>query len=105
MTTRRQPPTRREHVEIGARLQDAREAIFDAGVMTGNHYARSSKAATIARKALKAIDALRCELDGLSAGELRGDLWSPTIYYGANREVRAAWLAANPLDDAPGGDG
>jgi hypothetical protein len=104
MTARKQPPTRRQHVELGARLQEAREAVFDAMVLTSRHYRPTAKVTKAAHAALKAMDHLRNMLDDVSAAELPGDLWSPTIYYGANREVRAQWLAANPLDDEPTGN-
>ena len=99
MTRRRPGFTRRQHVDLGAQLQEHRDGVYDAVTAISNAYGDASRAARLAHRALNAIDALRCELDNLSAGELPGDLWPPTIYYGANRDARAAWLAENPLTD------
>jgi hypothetical protein len=52
----------------------------------------------LAAKAVQALNNLACELDAVSATELPGDLWSVSIYYG-NDDIRAAWLAANPITD------
>ncbi|GAA2623633.1 hypothetical protein GCM10010399_63610 [Dactylosporangium fulvum] len=105
MSARKTPPSRRQHVELGARLQGARDAVFAAVQLTSASYPVASRPAKAAVKALRVLDELRMALDDVSYQELRGDDWSPTIYYAANCEVRAAWLAANPVDDepAPGG--
>lgn len=102
MTARKQPPSRREHVELGAALQDAREAVMAACSLTGTHYPKASAVYRSARTVLRQMDVLRAELDAVSYQELRGEDWSPTIYYGANAGKRAEWLAANPLaEEAP----
>lgn len=99
MAARKLPPTRRRHVELGAALQDARAAIMEACSLTGTHYPKASSAYRSARTVLRQMDILRAELDAVSSQELRGDDWSPLIYFGANTEKRASWLAANPLTD------
>lgn len=104
MSARKPAPTRREHVELGAALEVTRDALMSAVMLTSRSYPHASRPSRAASKALRAIDDLRNALDDVSAEELKGDLWSPTIYYGGNREVRAAWLAANPLTDDPAGD-
>jgi hypothetical protein len=95
----KQHPTRREHVELGADLQNARRALLDAAVLTGNRYPKDSPQAKAAQKALAAIEELRNTLDNASAREIPGEDWSPTIYYGSSPEARAEWLAEHPLDD------
>lgn len=93
--------TRRQHVELGATLQRVYEDLVAASVLLSNSYPQTAKCVKASNAAWRGLDTLRCELDNVSANQLPGDLWSPTIYYGANREIRAAWLAANPLDDEP----
>ncbi|GAA1550717.1 hypothetical protein GCM10009827_084220 [Dactylosporangium maewongense] len=94
----KQPPSRREHVELGADLLNARWALLDACRLTDTHYPRNSAPARAAQAALDAFERLRSALDNESASELPGDDWSPMIYYGDDREARAEWLAENPLD-------
>lgn len=91
--------SRRQHVDLGAQLQAARDTLVHALTLIGNAYPHTSKATRLAEKASKAVDALRCELDDVSARELPGDRWSPLIYYGARDVARQEWLAANPLED------
>jgi hypothetical protein len=79
--TRKYPGlTRREHVELGAELQDLRERALAAAISVGNVYPKSSFAYKRAHKALRALDSLRCALDSQSCRELPGNLWSPLIY-------------------------
>lgn len=91
--------TRRQHVELGEQLQVARETLINAATMLSNAYPKKHRVCGQARRAQNAVDLLRSLLDDLSANELPSQLWSPTIYYGANRVTRAEWLAANPLED------
>ncbi|GGM52820.1 hypothetical protein ACFFX1_55335 [Dactylosporangium sucinum] len=103
MTARKPGLSRRQHVELGEKLQATRDEVLRAVTLLSNVYPVASRQVRAAETTLRKFDELRSALDDVSARELPGDLWSPTIYYGANREQRAAWLAANPLDDEPGG--
>ncbi|KAB1912367.1 hypothetical protein F8280_33350 [Micromonospora noduli] len=76
------------HVEIGANLQAAHEFLVHLAVDLANTYGKSTRQAREANKALQAVDQLRNVLDGVSAGEMPGDRWSTSIYYGANEDVR-----------------
>lgn len=76
------------HVEIGANLQATRDYLIHLVVELGRAYPKSSAPVRAADKALQAVDQLRNVMDNVSAGELPGDRWAPTIYYGANEDVR-----------------
>jgi len=74
------------HVEIGRNLQTSRDYLVHLAVDLANTYGKSSRPARAAEKALRAVDELRNVLDDVSAGELPGDRWSTTIYYGGGDE-------------------
>lgn len=96
---RRPGLTRREHVELGTALQDVRAVLQDAAVALAEAYPARTRAGSAALATIQKLNALRGILDGLSADELPGSLWSPLLYFGHNTDARAQWLADNPLDD------
>jgi hypothetical protein len=98
MSARKQGLTRRQHVELGGELLAVHNTLTNAAVVLGNGYLKSSRTHQRLRHALKYVDSLRAALDSISAAELPDEDWSPLIYFGANRDRRAEWLAAHPLD-------
>ena len=76
-----------QHITLGLQLVRIREELLNAAVALGNAYPKNAKQVRQARKAQAAVDELRNNLDSRSAEENPADTWSPTIYYGANREA------------------
>ncbi|MEV5819377.1 hypothetical protein AB0L22_09390 [Micromonospora haikouensis] len=81
------------HVEIGTNLQNTREYLIHLASELSHVYPKTSPQVRAANQALRAVDQLRNALDNASADELPGDGWAPTIYYGANDDVRQVDLA------------
>ncbi len=103
MATRKSGLTRRQHIELGERLCRMNAELVTGLVLLANSYPHNAKAVRLARAMRDNLDSLRCELDSVSAKEIPGDAWSPTIYYGANAEVRAQFLAKHPVDESEAG--
>lgn len=83
-----------EHIALGAELTQMQERVVKISVQLSNAYPVSSRAVDLARRVDRALNALRCELDSVSARENPGDdNWAPNIYYGANH---ASWERAVP---------
>jgi hypothetical protein len=80
-TASRQPMTKRaltttEHRALGQRLHQMRETLIRERLP----YAKASRVSRKLRRALQAIDSLRCELDRLHANEA-GDDFEPKCYF------------------------
>lgn len=76
-----------EHIRLGVDLLHMREAlIVRHGNTLQSGYRKSSKVHRDLRRAVDAIDQLRCELDSQSAAEHTISTWAPNIYYGANAD-------------------
>ncbi|WP_319462506.1 hypothetical protein [Micromonospora sp. RTP1Z1] len=93
------------HVEVGAQLQEARDRLVHLVVELSNAYPKSSGQVRAAERALRAVDELRSVLDDVSAGELPGEAWSTSIYYGGNvdvwRQEAERVLAMHQADNPP----
>lgn len=93
------------HVQIGAQLRETRTLLSGLLVELSRAYPLDSRAVRAVERAQKAVNDLRSVLDGASAGELPGDAWSSSIYYGSDDDVdRAAVervLAVHRADSPP----
>jgi len=83
-----------EHKQLGTLLRNFRCSLFDVL----NSSQKGSPSHRHARKALKAIDSLRCEMDELAYIDFFNELGHPAcaeIYYGArlDREKESASAA------------
>lgn len=78
-----------QHITTGSELQQIREQLLDTLVTLGHAYPKTARQVRQAKKALDAVDELRNILDSVSSDEHSEAGWSPTVYYGANRERRA----------------
>jgi hypothetical protein len=78
------------HVEIGGNLQGIHDYLVHLTVELSNTYPRSSPQARLADQAMRNVDQLRTVMDSAASGELPEEGWSPSIYYGANEEMRQA---------------
>lgn len=61
--------TLEEHAELGEALKNCRKTLMDAAIRVPNTYGFRTPAARLAEQALKALDALRCELDNRVCSE------------------------------------
>jgi len=58
-----------QHTETGKQLFEMRNSLIELIVGVGHHYPKNSKVVKLANKALKAMDALRSELDNCVSRE------------------------------------
>lgn len=77
-----------KHRNAGSKLKRVRQELLTLSVEIANSYPHTSEASRRAKKALEAVDALRCELDSQlfrdCPVETADDKWKG-VYYGIPR--------------------
>ncbi|MEV1013858.1 MULTISPECIES: hypothetical protein [unclassified Micromonospora] len=78
------------HVEIGGNLLQTRDYLMHLASELSDAYPKSFPPVKAVDEALRAVNRLRLAMDNVSSAELPGDRWAPTIYRGADEDMRQA---------------